>query len=183
MKIYTKTGDGGETGLFRGPRVPKHHLRVQAYGAVDELNAMLGIALCEVYHTEIRDLLTYLQHQLFEVGADLATPPQDKEDGKLRVPASMTEALEKAIDYFDERLPELGQFILPGGNKGAAWLHYSRTVCRRAERGTTLLAEQQPVNPEIIRYLNRLSDLLFVLARAENQSTGVSETIWKKRSL
>jgi cob(I)alamin adenosyltransferase len=182
MKIYTKTGDRGETGLFRGPRVPKHHLRVEAYGGVDELNAVLGIALCEIHHTEIHDLVSSLQHQLFEVGADLATPPQDKEDGRLRIPASMVESLEKAIDHFDASLPELGQFILPGGNKGGAWLHYARTVCRRAERGVTLLAEQNSVNTEILRYLNRLSDLLFVLARAENQSSGESETIWKKRN-
>lgn len=181
MKIYTKTGDGGETGLFRGPRVPKHHLRVQAYGGVDELNAMIGIALCEVQSGEIREVLSSLQHQLFEVGADLATPAQEKEDGKLRIPSSMVEALEKSIDHFDESLPELGQFILPGGNRGASWLHYARTICRRAERGATLLAEKEPVNPEIVRYLNRLSDLLFVLARAENHSAGVSETIWKKR--
>src|SRR5262245_39697685 len=112
MKIYTKTGDGGQTGLFRGPRVPKHHLRVEAYGGVDELNAVLGIALCEIHHTEIHDLVSSLQHQLFEVGADLATPPQENEDERLRIPGSMVESLEKAIDYFDERLPELGQFIL-----------------------------------------------------------------------
>jgi cob(I)alamin adenosyltransferase len=182
MKIYTKTGDGGETALFRGPRVPKHHLRVQAYGGVDELNALIGISLGEIQNSEIRDLLSSLQHQLFDVGADLATPPQTQNDARLRIPSSMVGALEKAIDHFEERLPELGQFILPGGSKGAAWLHYGRTVCRRAEREATRLAEEEAVNPEIIRYLNRLSDLLFVLARAENQSTGESETIWKKRS-
>lgn len=182
MKIYTKTGDGGETGLFRGPRVPKHHLRVQAYGGVDELNAILGIAICEVQHSEIRDLLSSLQHQLFEVGADLATPPQDTDDHKLRIPATMIKALENTIDHFEEKLPPLTQFILPGGNKGAAWLHYSRTACRKAERGATLLAEHESMNREIVRYLNRLSDLLFVLARAENQFTGESETVWKKRN-
>jgi cob(I)alamin adenosyltransferase len=182
MKIYTKTGDHGETGLFRGPRVAKHHPRVEAYGGVDELNAVLGIAICEVQHREIKDLLSCLQHQLFEVGADLATPPQEHNDEKLRIPQSMVDALEKAIDYFYERLPELTEFILPGGNKGAAWLHYARTVCRRAERGVTELAEKETIHTEIVRYLNRLSDLLFVLARAENQSTGVSDTLWKKRN-
>ena len=182
MKIYTKTGDSGETALFRGPRVPKHDPRVEAYGNVDELNAVIGVLLTSVQDPEIRELLSSIQHELFEVGADLATPPQEHEDASFRIPATMTERLEKAIDRFEERLPALQQFILPGGGFGGAFLHYARTVCRRAERSVTRLQEQQSMNPEILRYLNRLSDLLFVLARAENQKTGSLEVLWKKRS-
>lgn len=181
MKIYTKTGDDGQTGLFRGPRISKHHPRVDAYGNIDELNALLGVTLAEVAHPEIYELLSSIQHDLFELGADLATPPQEKEDEELRIPESMVERLEQAIDRFEETLPPLTEFILPGGSKGGAGLHYARTVCRRAERAVTLLKEQTLVNPAILHYLNRLSDLLFVLARVENQTSGSPEVKWKKR--
>lgn len=182
MKIYTKTGDSGQTGLFRGGRVPKHDLRVHAYGNVDELNALIGVLLPEIQNSEIHQILSGIQHDLFEVGADLATPPQVQEDTRMRIPSTKIEDLEKAIDHFEERLPELQNFILPGGSKGGGLLHYARTVCRRAERSVTRLQAEQSISPEIVRYLNRLSDLLFVMARAENQKAGVPEVIWKKRN-
>ena len=181
MKIYTKTGDTGKTGLFKGSRVPKHDLRVEAYGNVDECNATLGVCFNHVQSQEIKQLLSIIQNDLFEVGADLATPPQQEEDMQWRIDPEMTFQLETQIDHFESKLPALMNFILPGGSFGGAHLHYARTVCRRAERSVTKLAEEQPINPEIIRYLNRLSDLLFVLARAENQNCNSPETIWKKR--
>src|SRR5688572_1638962 len=148
MKIYTKTGDSGETGLFKGPRVPKHDLRVEAYGNVDECNAILGVALNYVQHPQIKGLLSAIQHELFEVGADLATPPQQQEDDRWRIDAEMTAGLEKSIDQFEKELPALTNFILPGGSLAGAYLHYSRTVCRHAERSTTRLAQEQNINPE-----------------------------------
>ncbi|HEY4491819.1 MAG TPA: cob(I)yrinic acid a,c-diamide adenosyltransferase [Acidobacteriota bacterium] len=182
MKIYTKTGDSGETGLFRGPRVSKNDPRVRAYGNVDELNALLGLAITAVQHPEIRSLLSSLQQDLFEVGADLATPPQPSEEATLRIPASLVERLEREIDRYEELLPQLQNFILPGGSRAGALLHLARTVCRRAERAVTRLRKEQSMNPEILRYLNRLSDLLFVLARTENQKSGSPEVAWKKRN-
>jgi cob(I)alamin adenosyltransferase len=182
MKIYTKTGDTGKTGLFKGTRVPKHDLRVEAYGNVDECNAILGVCLNHVQSNEIKQILSKIQNDLFEVGADLATPPQIDQDTQWRIDEQMTLYLETNIDHFESNLPALVNFILPGGSSGGAHLHYARTVCRRAERSVTRLAEQQPINPETIRYLNRLSDLLFVLARAENQNANSTETIWKKRN-
>jgi cob(I)alamin adenosyltransferase len=181
MKIYTKTGDSGETGLFRGPRVSKNDPRVRAYGDVDELNALLGLVITEVEQSEIQSLLSSLQHQLFEVGADLATPPQPSEEAGLRIPATLVEDLEKEIDRYEESLPPLQNFILPGGSRAGALLHLARTICRRAERTVTRLQKGQTINPEVLRYLNRLSDLLFVLARTENQKSGSPEVAWKKR--
>ncbi|MCI0414670.1 cob(I)yrinic acid a,c-diamide adenosyltransferase [bacterium] len=182
MKIYTKTGDRGETGLFKGLRVPKHDLRVEAYGNVDECNAVIGICLLHIQNAEIKTLLSSIQHELFEVGADLATPPQQQNDSRWRIDSEMTANLERAIDHFESQLPALTNFILPGGSLAGAHIHYARTVCRRAERSVSKLAEQQQISPEILRYLNRLSDLLFVVARSENQHTGLPETIWKKRN-
>jgi cob(I)alamin adenosyltransferase len=147
---------------------------------VDELNAVLGVLLTEIRHAGIRDLLSEVQHELFDVGADLATPPQEQGDAQLRIIEPMVQRLEKAIDHFEETLETLQAFILPGGSKGGALLHYARAVCRRAERSATQLKQGEPVNPVIIQYLNRLSDLLFVLARAENQAAGVPEVKWKK---
>ena len=181
MKIYTKTGDTGKTGLFKGTRVPKHDMRVEAYGNVDECNATLGVCFNHVQKADIKQLLTMIQNDLFEVGADLATPPQQEDDAQWRIDPEMTLRLERNIDHFESNLPALMNFILPGGSIGGAHLHYARTVCRRAERSATRLAQEQPINPEIIRYLNRLSDLLFVLARAENHNCNSPETIWKKR--
>ena len=183
MKIYTKTGDKGETGLFKGPRVPKHNFRVEAYGDVDELNAVVGVLLVHISDPEIRDLLESIQHELFEVGADLATPLQPKDDPRLRIKENFTTRLEKIIDKAEERLPELAYFILPGGSLGGAMLHLARTVCRRAERSVTRLQEVEKINPEIVRYLNRLSDLLFVLARSVNQANNNPEVPWQRKNL
>jgi len=143
---------------------------------------MIGVCLLHIQHVEIKNLLSSIQHELFEVGADLATPPQQQDDSKWRIDPEMTANLERTIDHFEEQLPTLTNFILPGGSLAGAQIHYTRTVCRRAERSVSKLAEQQQIHPEILRYLNRLSDLLFVLARAENQLAGSPETIWKKRN-
>ena len=182
MKIYTKTGDSGDTGLFKGARVPKHDLRVEAYGNVDECNATIGIALCHVQHTGIRAILISIQSDLFEVGADLATPPQTQEDVRWRIAGELTRRLETNIDNFEATLPELQNFILPGGASSGAYLHFCRTVCRRAERSVSKLGKEQNINPEILRYLNRLSDLLFVLARAENKYCNSPEIPWVKHN-
>ena len=179
-RIYTKTGDDGTTGLGDGQRVPKHHLRIAAYGTVDELSSLLGVALSQGVGEGPRALLLAVQNDLFDVGADLCLPGEA--DDRLRVDASYTARLERALDAANEKLPELKSFILPGGMPAAAWLHLARTVCRRAERCVTELAsasgEQGRVNPEVVRYLNRLSDLLFVLARAANDD-GALDVLWK----
>jgi cob(I)alamin adenosyltransferase len=181
MKIYTKTGDSGQTGLFGGPRVSKCDLRIEAYGEVDELNAVLGLARTGSLSSEIDALLAHVQHELFAVGAELATPDPNKHNtaliGQLHIAA-----LEQAIDHFEANLQPLTQFILPGGTPGAAALHVARTVCRRAERRVVALAEQpeETISPRLIIYLNRLSDLLFVLARVANASAGVPDVAWVK---
>ncbi len=182
MKIYTKTGDKGETGLFKGPRVPKHDLRVEAYGNVDELNAVLGTLLVHIQASSIRTVLESIQHELFEVGADLATPYQQKDDPRMRITEDFTNRLEQQIDKVEERLSELAYFILPSGTQAGAMLHLARTVCRRAERSVSRLQEVDTINPEIIRYLNRLSDLLFELARAENLAAGKPEIPWQRKN-
>ena len=168
MKIYTKTGDLGETGLFGGRRVPKHHLRIEAYGTVDETNAVLGLAASRCTDPELCDAIRRVQSELFSVGADLATPLDAQSDHIVRVDEVIIQRLEAEIDVWEEALPELKNFILPGGNESAATLHVTRTICRRAERTVTALAEQEPINPITQRYLNRLSDWLFVLARIAN---------------
>jgi cob(I)alamin adenosyltransferase len=181
MKIYTKTGDDGETGLFAGPRVQKDDPRIEAYGTVDELNSVLGLVRCAKPPDEMDRLLARVQNELFDLGAELATP-----DPKLRgtnlITQQRVELLEKAIDHFDASLPPLKTFILPGGTPAAAWLHLARTVCRRAERRVVTLGDAANANlsPLMVIYLNRLSDLLFVLARAANQSAGVEDVKWGK---
>jgi cob(I)alamin adenosyltransferase len=180
MKIYTKTGDKGETGLFKGPRVPKHDFRVEAYGNVDELNAILGVLLCQIQDPATRVLVETIQHELFEIGADLATPIQENDDPRMRITEEFTNRLEQTIDSVEGRLPELAYFILPGGCASGAMLHLARTICRRAERSITQLQAADQINPEIIRYINRLSDLLFTLARAENQLAGQPEIPWQR---
>jgi cob(I)alamin adenosyltransferase len=182
MKIYTKTGDKGETGLFRGPRVPKHDFRVEAYGNVDELNAILGVLLAQIQDPETRNLVESIQHELFEIGADLATPIQENDDPRMRITEEFTNRLEKAIDSVESKLPELAYFILPGGSPSGAMLHLARTICRRAERSITQLQAADAINPEIIRYINRLSDLLFTLARAENQLASKPEIPWQRKN-
>ncbi|MGE5402483.1 MAG: cob(I)yrinic acid a,c-diamide adenosyltransferase [Ignavibacteriales bacterium] len=182
MKIYTKTGDKGETGLFGGGRVPKDHLRIEAYGTVDELNSIFGIIIAEIKDEGLKTLLEGIQSQLFTVGSDLAAP-KDKENSAFRIPRvekSFIEEAEKAIDLYSEKLDELKNFILPGGSRGAAYLHLARTVCRRAERCVVSLNKTVETGENIIVYLNRLSDLLFVLARYENKISGIPDVIWKK---
>lgn len=180
MKIYTKTGDEGETGLFGGARVSKASARVATYGDVDELNSALGIARLHPID-EARDaLLSKTQSELFDVGAELAARP-GKDIGIPRVSDVEIEHLERAIDQAELELAPLASFILPGGSPGAAHLHLARTICRRAERAVVALAADEAVRPEIIRYLNRLSDLLFVLARLANARAGVADVPWEGR--
>ncbi len=183
MKIYTRTGDDGTTGLFGGNRVPKHHPRLEAYGTVDELNSFLGLARTHLAPDDhqAEALLVQLQRLLFEVGADLATPLHSRAR-IARITPEHTEALEQEIDRLETALPPLRHFILPGGTPAAAMLHVARTVCRRAERCVSALAEQEAINPELLRFLNRLSDLLFVLARWVNHTHGMAETPWKSSS-
>lgn len=180
QRIYTKTGDAGETGLFGGGRVRKSDPRVEAYGAVDELNAVLGWALASVTDARIRRDLPAVQADLFAIGAHLATAvPRGRPQPKLPpLPADRTAQLEHWIDEAEAALPELRSFILPGGSAGGAALHMARTVCRRAERRVVQLAAEEDVASAIIVYLNRLSDLLFVLARAENQACGQPDQAW-----
>lgn len=182
VKIYTKTGDQGETGLFDGSRVSKRSPRVEAYGDVDELNAVLGMALSFIRDdAELRACLFEVQRNLFVVGAHLADPTA-RVEAKRGEKAHLTEQtvfqLERWIDQFDEQLPALRQFILPSGSKGGATLHYARTVCRRAERQIVALSQQVDVSPLIFAYMNRLSDFLFVAARVENLRQGRPEIPW-----
>jgi len=180
-RIYTRTGDAGETGLFGGGRVPKDDPRVAAYGEVDELNAALGFALALEPQELARDLLERVQRDLFTVGAELATPDRARLAKALPgEPIGEPEiaALERAIDAHEANLATLTQFILPGGTPKAAALHLARTVCRRAERAVVPLARAGAAPPALVRYLNRLSDLLFVLARAANAAAGRPEVTW-----
>jgi cob(I)alamin adenosyltransferase len=176
MKIYTKTGDTGETALFGGKRVPKDDPRVRAYGEVDELNACIGFVIAIHLPTFESNVLETIQRDLFTIGAELATPDAAKLRASLD--AATVGALESVIDSYDPKLKPLKNFILPGGSPKGAALHVARTVCRRAERSVVTLAHTQPINPLIIRYLNRLSDLLFVLARAVNMQTGHDDVAW-----
>jgi len=183
VKIYTRTGDGGDTGLLGGERVPKSHLRVETYGQVDELNAAIGMALALDPQSYCRDLLQHVQRDLFTLGAELATPDPKKLDKTLRgrslIGDAEIRALEGAIDQHEATLPPLKRFILPGGVPKAAALHLARTVCRRAERAVVLLQrEGHLTSPTPQVYLNRLSDLLFVLARAANAAADVADVPW-----
>jgi cob(I)alamin adenosyltransferase len=177
-RIYTKTGDAGQTGLGDGSRVVKDHARVAAYGEVDELNAVLGLLIANVPDYAELALVRSIQNELFDLGADLCVPlPESGSDTALRVSAGQVERLEKAIDRLNEPLKPLQSFVLPGGSMIAAWLHLSRTVCRRAERSVVTLMRGEPVNSQALIYLNRLSDLLFVMARAANNS-GSADVLW-----
>ena len=177
--IYTKTGDGGETGLFGGGRVAKDHPRVDAYGEVDELNAAIGVARSLGLDPELDALLLPIQAQLFTLGSVLATPPQTKAKKAIpKIQPAWSEAMELAIDKFDRELPSLRQFILPGGTPTASALHLARTICRRAERRVVALAHANEVEPKVLVYLNRLSDLLFTMARISNQRAGVPDIPW-----
>jgi len=179
MKIYTKAGDGGETSLYGGQKVWKNAVRVETYGTVDECNAVLGAAVTAIDDAEVKAVLTRIQGELFEVGADLATPAE-RGDTVPRVRSEETARLEAEIDRFEAQLSSLTHFILPGGSPGGAWLHQARAVCRRAERCLVTLQAAETINPEVIRYLNRLSDHLFVLARLVNHRTGAPETQWER---
>ncbi len=173
VKIYTKTGDAGETGLWGGKRVSKASPRIEAYGTVDELNALLGVSETLLKQKSLQALIKKIQNGLHVICADLANP--DLASAGPRIQAAHIQELEIDCDKLDEKLPELKKFILPGGSPGGASLHLARTVARRAERRVIELAGSERINPEVIRYLNRLSDLLFIMARAANQSDGAGE--------
>ena len=179
MKIYTKTGDKGDTSLFGGQRVPKDALRIEAYGTVDELNSVLGIVRADNKDGEIDEILDRIQNELFDLGADLATPRSATSKQIKRIEARDSLYLEKKIDQLESHLKPLKSFILPGGSAVAARLHFARTVCRRAERTVVRLSRNEDIGDGIIVFLNRLSDLLFVLARYANHIGGIGETKWK----
>ena len=181
-RIYTRTGDQGQTGLGDGRRVPKDSLRVAMMGTVDEANGVIGIARLEALNlsqSEPADSLLRIQNDLFDLGADICVPAAEGESGALRIVASQVDRLEREIDVMNEALAPLTSFILPGGASAAAYLHLARTVVRRAEREGWALAGEEPVNPEALRYLNRLSDHLFVLARWINAKTDAGDVLWK----
>jgi len=180
VKIYTRAGDSGDTGLFGGGRVEKDSLRVEAYGAVDELNATIGIAATAGLPGDLAPLATRLQTELFELGADLATPPDSSARGEriVRINGDHVRVLEGDIDRCEEELDALTSFILPGGSPAGAALHLSRTVCRRAERRAVTLMRQESISATVVPYLNRLSDLLFVMARLANARSGQQEQKW-----
>ena len=173
-KIYTRTGDDGTTGLGDGTRVRKDSLRVGAYGSVDELNSTLGVLLALDVGDDMRECLTQVQHDLFDLGGELCIP------GMAMVFDADIERLEQTLDRFNDDLPPLKDFILPGGGMAAASCHVARTVCRRAERDVVSLAEVESVRPQATRYLNRLSDLLFVLGRWLNKQAGGGDILWQK---
>lgn len=183
MKVYTRGGDAGETALFGGRRVRKDALRVEAYGAIDELNALLGLTRVEIGDEDLDRFLDGVQHRLFDLGSELATPDVDEREQKgkgiARVCDDDVADVEAFIDTLEEELEPLRSFILPGGTRGAALLQLARTVCRRGERRLVTLTRAEPISPILIRYANRLSDLLFVMARVVNRRAGVPEPIWK----
>ncbi|MCS6797321.1 MAG: cob(I)yrinic acid a,c-diamide adenosyltransferase [Myxococcota bacterium] len=179
MKIYTKTGDDGRTGLFGGGRVPKDHARVEAYGALDELGAWLGLVRAEGLDEEADAWLARVQSELFDLGAELATAPEKRQRVAVEpLDDEATGRLESQIDAIEAELPPLRTFILAGGCRAAALLHVARTVCRRAERRIVTLSATEPVRPEVIRYVNRLSDFLFVLARRSNARAAIPDVPW-----
>ncbi|MBY6275297.1 cob(I)yrinic acid a,c-diamide adenosyltransferase [Symbiobacterium thermophilum] len=187
MRIYTRTGDKGDTSLRWGERVPKNALRVEVYGTVDEANAHVGMAVAMMEgpaFAAVRDVLLRVQNELFYVGADLATPPNRDRGEQPRITQASVDALEADIDRLEAGLPPLRNFVLPGGSAPAAALHVARTVVRRAERLLVSLMQQEPVDPALLRYLNRLSDLLFVAARAANQAAGHGDALvdWNRSS-
>jgi cob(I)alamin adenosyltransferase len=172
-KIYTRTGDDGTTGLGDGTRVPKDSARVDAYGTVDELNSAIGIVLAQELPDAIRDMLVEIQHELFDLGGELCIP------GMAMVADADVTRLEQRLDALNDDLPPLKDFILPGGGAAAAHCHLARTICRRAEREAVALSRLENVRPEAVRYLNRLSDLLFVIARVLARESGHGEVLWR----
>jgi cob(I)alamin adenosyltransferase len=182
-RVYTRTGDDGTTGLGAGGRVAKDSPRIEAYGTVDELNSQIGLVLASGVNDEIAAALRSIQNDLFHLGSDLCVPEEEKE----RRPVPSIEerhvaGLERLMDRLSEELPPLENFVLPGGAPGAAQLHVARTVCRRAERLVVALARREPVGPHTVKYLNRLSDALFVMARHENNRRGVPDVLWDSRA-
>lgn len=181
MKIYTKTGDRGTTSLFGGKRVAKSDLRIDAYGNVDELNSMLGAIIAEVVDVEIKKPLVRIQSELMVLGSDLATP----NDVRIKIPrvtSVFVSRLEREIDAWEKKLPKLKNFILPSGSPISSKIHLARSIARRSERAISRLADDEKININATKYINRLSDWLFVLARYANLKDGASETIWKGRS-
>ncbi|MCB9186939.1 MAG: cob(I)yrinic acid a,c-diamide adenosyltransferase [Flavobacteriales bacterium] len=181
MKVYTKTGDDGTTGLFGGARVPKHHIRIESYGTVDELNSYIGLVRHRKIDPKSEAILGEVQDRLFTIGSILASDPSKS---NLVVPdlhESDIELLEKEIDRMNEALPEMRSFVLPGGNDTVSFCHIARCVCRRAERLAVLLNEKEPIHPLVVKYLNRLSDYLFVLSRQITKDDKLNEVPWKPR--
>ena len=177
MKIYTKTGDDGNTGLQGDFRIAKSHPRILAYGTVDEANAMIGVVLSNVLDDDVREVLNTIQNELFLLGSDLSN--QNLNDLKNRISLDMVEKLEKIIDKFELELPPITNFILPGGNIAAAQIHQVRTIVRRAETLVVQLSDKDEINSNCIKYLNRLSDLMFVMGRLINKRNGIEDIIWK----
>jgi cob(I)alamin adenosyltransferase len=182
-RVYTRRGDDGTTALGGGRRVKKHALRVEAYGTVDELNAMIGSVRAGALDAELEGILRTVQNELFHLGSDLCMPEEDKEKTAVpRIEQRHVSALETHLDRLTAEAGPLENFVLPGGSEGAARLHLARTVCRRAERLVTALAEQEAVGPHVVPYLNRLSDALFVMARIENKRRGRGDVLWDSRA-
>ena len=179
MKVYTKFGDAGETALYGGTRISKSAAQIEALGTVDELNAFIGYAHTLTDDTDVCEWLGRIQNHLFSLGADLATPTSHTKSSEMRISSDFTEEMERAIDTLSEALPPLTNFILPGGSTAGSVLHVARAVCRRCERCVVRLTQETDVNPEIVRCLNRLSDLLFILARVVNHRSQTSEPIWE----
>jgi len=181
MKIYTKTGDGGETSLIGGTRVPKFHLRIESYGTIDELNSYVGLIQCQDIDTHVQQILKEIQDRLFTIGSSLAADP---EKSRMKIPDLHPEditLLEEEMDQMNHILPELKHFVLPGGNTVVSYCHIARCICRRAERLTVHLAAESFVDKQITIYLNRLSDYLFVLARKLSFDAGAAENVWLPR--
>ena len=183
MKLYTRSGDDGTTGLFGGGRVGKDHPRIEAYGTVDELNACLGLAAAACGEREaeqrFREILTAIQSRLFDIGADLATPQESPYRDRLpEVGQRHVEEMERWIDEVDGKIPPIRKFVLPGGTERASRLHLARTICRRAERLIVAFGHAEPVGEDVIKFLNRASDLLFAMARGANHAAGVADVPW-----
>ncbi|OHX67399.1 cob(I)yrinic acid a,c-diamide adenosyltransferase [Flammeovirga pacifica] len=182
MKVYTKTGDKGETSLFGGKRVQKDHIRIEAYGTIDELNSYVGLVRDQSVNNKRMDILKEIQDRLFTIGAEMAADPDKPSLKKPDVNEEDIELLEKSIDQMDSKLSPLKYFILPGGHTAVSYAHLARTVCRRAERlAISLVNEEGSIDPIVVRYLNRLSDYLFVLSRAMAKDLGVEENYWIPR--
>jgi cob(I)alamin adenosyltransferase len=180
MKIYTKTGDSGKTSLNSPQRIPKNNIRVEAYGTIDELNSVLGIVMTHDFPDSIKLDIEKIMNLLFQVGSDLATPFESPMDKKIkRIDENDISYLEKLIDDYDKELPELRNFILPGGSQPSAYINLARTVARRAERRIVALSDSEEINLNIIKFINRLADYLFVAARYVNLKLNIKEKIWK----